>query len=76
MQAVKDGMVYSGYDTRFVFAEVNADTVYWQHLPEGGLKPFRVKTNSVGSAILTKKPNEFTSENITHQYKYKEGKQD
>jgi len=73
LQAVKDGMVYSGYDTRFVFAEVNADTVYWQHLPEGGLKPFRVKTNSVGSAILTKKPNEFTSENITHQYKYKEG---
>merc|ERR1719204_2084945 len=55
LQAVKEGNVYLGYDTKFVFAEVNADTVYWQHLPSGDLKPFRIKPNSVGSAILTKK---------------------
>lgn len=73
LQAVKEGNVYLGYDTKFVFAEVNADTVYWQHLPNGDLKPFRVKTNSVGSAILTKKPNGYSAEDISNQYKYKEG---
>lgn len=29
MRAVKEGLVLYEYDTRFVFAEVNADKFYW-----------------------------------------------
>jgi len=73
LQAIKEGRVMIGSDTRFVFAEVNADTVYWQRQPDGDYKPFRVKPNTVGSAILTKKPNAYSPEDITAEYKYKEG---
>jgi hypothetical protein len=29
LNAVKEGEVYAGFDTGFVFSEVNADTVTW-----------------------------------------------
>merc|ERR1711962_56987 len=73
LQAIKEGRVMIGSDTKFVFAEVNADTVYWHRQPDGEYKPFRVKPNTVGSAILTKKANAYSPENILNEYKYKEG---
>ena len=30
VKAVKEGLVYFPYDTRFVFAEVNGDIINWQ----------------------------------------------
>lgn len=30
LQAIKEGNVHYNYDTKFVFAEVNAETVFWQ----------------------------------------------
>ena len=29
LKAIKEGEIYAGYDTEFVFAEVNADIVNW-----------------------------------------------
>ena len=29
LKAIKEGEIYAGYDTGFVFAEVNADYVKW-----------------------------------------------
>jgi transglutaminase 1 len=73
LQAIKEGKINMSYDARFVFAEVNADTVYWQKLKNGDVKPIRVKQNSVGTAVLTKKPNSYEVEDVTDQYKYREG---
>ena len=36
LAAIKRGHVYIGYDTGFVFGEVNADKVYWIVKQEGG----------------------------------------
>lgn len=72
--AIKEGNVHYGYDTRFVFAEVNAEKVYWQRDDEGDdWVPVRFKKDSVGHFISTKKPNEQLREDITDQYKYKDG---
>lgn len=30
LQAIREGNVHYNYDTKFVFAEVNAETVFWQ----------------------------------------------
>jgi len=73
LQGIKEGKIDLSYDTRFVFAEVNADTVYWQKKKDGEVKPIRVKANSVGTAILTKKANSNDMEDVVEQYKYKEG---
>ena len=73
LQAIKEGRVGLAHDAKFVFAEVNADTVYWQKKSNGEVKPFRVKENSVGTAILTKKPHSNQAEDVVDQYKYKEG---
>lgn len=34
MEAIKEGLIYIGHDTSFVFAEVNADFVTWEEDPE------------------------------------------
>lgn len=34
--AIKEGEIQHKYDTAFAFAEVNADTIYWQRNEEGG----------------------------------------
>jgi len=73
LQAIKEGKIELPYDGRFVFAEVNADTVYWQKTSDNNVTPLRVKSNSIGTAILTKKPNVLEIEDVTSQYKYEEG---
>jgi transglutaminase 1 len=73
LQAIKEGRVDLAHDTKFVFAEVNADRVSWRKMRNGELRAFAVEKDTVGLAILTKKPNVNQIENITDQYKYKEG---
>lgn len=52
--AIKEGNVHYGYDTRFVFAEVNAEKVYWQRDDEGDdWVPVRFKKDSVGMSCLS-----------------------
>lgn len=38
LAAIKTGEVYLPFDTPFVFAEVNADRVFWQMQETGDLK--------------------------------------
>lgn len=53
LKAVKEGNVDMKYDTRFVFAEVNADTVYWKREKAGGpFKPFEVNRKAIGMTSL------------------------
>lgn len=73
LQSVKEGNVNHSYDARFVFAEVNADTVYWKKKANNELEAMEVNKNSIGTAILTKKPNSWQTEDVTHQYKHPEG---
>ena len=43
--AIKHGHVTKPYDTAFVFAEINADEVYWKKSCSGGWTKFKVKAN-------------------------------
>ena len=49
LRAIKEGNVKLKYDVRFIFAEVNADTVYWSRLsPDQEFKPIRVDRRLIG----------------------------
>ena len=53
LKAVKEGNVDIKFDARFVFAEVNADTVYWKRDTAGGsFKPFEVDKKSIGEKMI------------------------
>lgn len=68
------GHVYLPYDTGFVFAEVNGDSVYWDVKKDGSMKARTVDEHSVGSFISTKAPGSKERELITEEYKYPDGK--
>ncbi|XP_025076043.1 protein-glutamine gamma-glutamyltransferase E-like isoform X1 [Pomacea canaliculata] len=86
--AVCKGDIDIGYDTAFVFAEVNADEVQWVVKDDGEtLTPSSIDTTSVGAKISTKKPTgtalknmkgsdsdgSFVRQDLTENYKPKEG---
>ncbi|XP_053402717.1 hemocyte protein-glutamine gamma-glutamyltransferase-like [Mercenaria mercenaria] len=83
--AVKRGEVFYPYDGRFLFAEVNADKVYWQMDANGKMNQVYVQKYGVGRFISTKRAygratwREISAgldpdrEDITEQYKFKEG---
>jgi len=75
LQAIKEGNVHYNYDTKFVFAEVNADTVFWRKPKNEGEKPepVRIKSNSVGRDMSTKQPTSRWRQDVTIDYKYPEG---
>lgn len=71
--AVKEGQVCFPYDAPFVYAEVNSDVVYWTQQNDGSLVKGEVKTDEVGTLILTKQVGSDMRMNITDLYKYPEG---
>lgn len=74
--AVRQGDVYLPYDTKFVYAEVNADKVYWLvKKVDGEDKFFRLSTETqgIGVNISTKAVGENERRDITWEYKYPEG---
>ncbi|XP_035824890.1 annulin [Aplysia californica] len=71
--AIRQGEVNMPYDGPFVFAEVNADRFKWFPDATGIMKIVKKETNVVGKCISTKMPNSDEREDITHQYKPKEG---
>ena len=78
LNAVKEGEVYAGFDTGFVFSEVNADCVTWvvkkDESDEYVLQRTKKQlTDRVGSYISTKRVGSWEREDVTHLYKYKEG---
>ncbi|XP_078360115.1 protein-glutamine gamma-glutamyltransferase K-like isoform X2 [Oculina patagonica] len=74
VNAIKNGEVYLNYDTDFIFAEVNADRVYWDVAFSGELKAFYVDKYSIGKNISTRKPGTLTERNdLTNYYKHPDG---
>ena len=50
---MKEGNVEMKYDVRFVFAEVNADMVYWRREKAGDtFKPFNIHRTVIGKMAL------------------------
>ena len=76
MNAIKNGEVYLSYDTDFIFAEVNADRVYWEvAVFSGELRVIEINKHSTGKYISTRKPGETTvRSDVTNHYKHPEGR--
>ncbi|XP_072029830.1 protein-glutamine gamma-glutamyltransferase K-like [Amphiura filiformis] len=75
LTAIKKGHVYFDYDTKFAFAEVNAETVTWI-VPKDSRKPPTVSwvdPNEVGIKISTKAVGKDERHDITGDYKFREG---
>ncbi|XP_017755331.1 PREDICTED: annulin [Eufriesea mexicana] len=71
--AVKNGEILRPYDNAFLFAEVNADRVFWRYNgPIQPLKLIKKDVHGVGKLISTKAVGKWTREDITHTYKYPE----
>ncbi|CAM5111712.1 unnamed protein product [Natator depressus] len=76
LKAIRSGEVYLLYDSKFVFAEVNADRVFWQVKNVNGkqkLVKLREEAKAIGKSISTKAVGKNTREDITAQYKFPEG---
>ncbi|XP_063983286.1 annulin isoform X1 [Diachasmimorpha longicaudata] len=75
--AVKRGEIQRPYDNGFLFAEVNADKVFWRYNgPTQPLKLIRKDIYGIGRQISTKAVGSWTREDITHMYKYPEKSDD
>lgn len=73
--AVKEGDVDLDYDCPFVFAEVNADCMYWSYDRATRKKTLLFnKSTVIGQLISTKAVGRDDRIDITSDYKYEEGK--
>ncbi|XP_075153720.1 transglutaminase isoform X2 [Haematobia irritans] len=73
VSAVKNGEILRPFDCGFVFAEVNADKVYWRYNgPFQPIKLLRKDTMAIGHYISTKAVLKWEREDITDTYKYAE----
>ncbi|XP_053901240.1 protein-glutamine gamma-glutamyltransferase 2 [Malaclemys terrapin pileata] len=73
VKAIKEGELrLKKYDIPFVFAEVNADMVYWV-LQKDGSRKKTIHSSIVGKNMSTKSVGKDAREDITHNYKYPEG---
>nr|XP_033789683.1 protein-glutamine gamma-glutamyltransferase 4 [Geotrypetes seraphini] len=76
LKAIKTGEVYLLHDSKFIFAEVNADRIYWLvKTVDGRENKVQVKEEKlcIGKCISTKAVGMNTREDITCQYKFEEG---
>lgn len=74
MRAVKEGDLSAKYDAPFVYAEVNADVVEYIILSDDKVIKVGGSATHVGQCISTKAVGTDEREDITHLYKYPEGK--
>ncbi|KAF1632333.1 Protein-glutamine gamma-glutamyltransferase 4, partial [Eudyptes filholi] len=76
LKAIRDGDVYLPFDSKFLYAEVNADKVYWVVKNVNGKDKYiriSTETQGIGINISTKAVGQNKREDITAQYKYPEG---
>ncbi|XP_075256840.1 protein-glutamine gamma-glutamyltransferase K-like isoform X2 [Convolutriloba macropyga] len=76
LNAIKSGAVYLPYDARFIFAEVNADRVYWREDSDGNYRIKKIDKKHVGRMVVTKAIGCNDVDDITDQYKHKEGSEE
>ncbi|XP_058452174.1 annulin isoform X3 [Malaya genurostris] len=73
VKAVKRGEVNVLYDCDFVYAEVNADEIYWRYRgPSQAMKLVKKDPARIGQFISTKAVGEWQREDITDCYKFGE----
>ncbi|KAF2974970.1 hypothetical protein EK904_014756 [Melospiza melodia maxima] len=75
VKAIKEGDMLLKYDIPFIFAEVNADVVYWV-VQGDGMQKQSIRSSDVGKFISTKSVGRDSREDITHNYKYPEGSEE
>ncbi|XP_042224998.1 annulin-like isoform X2 [Homarus americanus] len=71
--AIKKGEIHRSYDVPFVFAEVNADKLFWKY--RGSCQPMKLlgkKTDGIGQFLSTKAVGRYIRDDVTHLYKYAE----
>ncbi|NWZ60346.1 TGM4 glutamyltransferase, partial [Haliaeetus albicilla] len=76
LKAIREGDVYLPFDSKFVYAEVNADKVYWVVKKVNGKDKYTrisTETRGIGINISTKAVGQDKREDITAQYKFPEG---
>ncbi|XP_023256921.1 protein-glutamine gamma-glutamyltransferase 5-like [Seriola lalandi dorsalis] len=73
LTAIKNGHINSKYDLPFVFAEVNADCVDWLVKADGSKVKIYSDTKRVGHNISTKSVGSNQRQDVTNNYKYREG---
>ncbi|KAL5022509.1 hypothetical protein ScPMuIL_001664 [Solemya velum] len=73
VSAVKHGELYLGYESKFLFAEVNGSRVHWMVDSEGNMTVIGVEVHLVGRCISTKAVNTISREDLTSSYKSQEG---
>uniref|UniRef100_A0A182PDD7 Transglutaminase-like domain-containing protein n=1 Tax=Anopheles epiroticus TaxID=199890 RepID=A0A182PDD7_9DIPT len=72
--AVKQGFVHVPYDGEFIYAEVNADVIYWSiGTDRTPPKPLDIRTDQVGRDMSTKAIGTNERDDVTAQYKHVEG---
>ncbi|NXE19498.1 TGM4 glutamyltransferase, partial [Ardeotis kori] len=79
VKAVREGDVYLPFDSKFVYAEVNADKVYWLVKKVNGKDKFTrisTQTQGIGVNISTKAVGQDKREDITAEYKFPEGSEE
>uniref|UniRef100_A0A4W5P770 Protein-glutamine gamma-glutamyltransferase 2 n=1 Tax=Hucho hucho TaxID=62062 RepID=A0A4W5P770_9TELE len=74
LKAIKEGELTYKYDAPFVFAEVNADVHTFMKRKDGSTKNI-ISSVNVGLKISTKSVGSDRREDITHLYKYPEGRE-
>lgn len=72
VKAVRQGEIFYGYDTKFIFAEVNGDRVHWTVDQEGNMVAIGVEDNIMGKYISTKAVSTISREDLTNTYKFAE----
>lgn len=73
VKAIKQGKLYLGFDTRFLFAEVNGDRIHWTIDAEGNMEAIAEEKTIVGRFLSTKAVNTISREDVTSSYRYAEG---
>ncbi|KAK7115370.1 protein-glutamine gamma-glutamyltransferase K-like [Littorina saxatilis] len=73
VQAIKEGEINLPFDAPFIFAEVNADKIYWRASEDGTYGQVgKIETNCVGKFISTMSVGG-GREDVTNHYKHPEG---
>ncbi|KAH9499757.1 hypothetical protein Btru_077752 [Bulinus truncatus] len=73
VRAIREGQINLPYDAPFVFSEVNADKVFWVKDFMGQWQCADLERDCIGKCISTKSVGSNDREDLTDQYKPKEG---
>ena len=74
VKAIRNGELYLSYDSKFIFAEVNARRVHWTVDTEGNMSAVGLEDDVVGQYMSTKAASTISREDLTQHYKASPGK--